>query len=80
MHSLIDAAFGRTRTIILLFLVILAFGTVSYMTIPKESSPDIPIPMVYVFVTLDGIARRTPNACWCGRWRPSFSRSRASRR
>ncbi len=56
MHSLIDAAFGRTRTVALAFLFILVFGTVSYMTIPKESSPDIPIPMVYVFVTLDGIA------------------------
>ena len=56
MNSLIDAAFSRGRTVVLLFLIILFMGASAYMTIPKESEPDIAIPMVHVSVTYEGIA------------------------
>jgi multidrug efflux pump len=56
MNRLIDAAFGRTRTVMLALIAILGVGAVSYMAIPKESSPEIPIPLVHVFTTLEGIA------------------------
>ena len=56
MNGLIDAAFSRTRTVILALIAILSVGALSYVSIPKESSPEIPIPVVYVFTTLEGIS------------------------
>ncbi len=56
MNNLIDAAFSRGRTIALIFIMILLMGASAYLTIPKESEPDIAIPMVYVSVTYEGIA------------------------
>ncbi|RVV99600.1 efflux RND transporter permease subunit [Mesobaculum littorinae] len=56
MTGLIDAAFLRGRFVALVFLGILATGIVSYVSIPKESSPEIPIPIIYVVTTLDGIS------------------------
>ncbi|WP_334065666.1 efflux RND transporter permease subunit [Alteromonas genovensis] len=56
MNSLIDAAFSRGRTVALIFVMILIMGASAYVTIPKESEPDIAIPMVYVSVSYEGIA------------------------
>ena len=56
MNSLIDAAFDRTRTVILLLLFLLASGIVAYQNIPKESEPDVPIPIIYVSMSHDGIS------------------------
>ncbi|RMJ05665.1 Cobalt-zinc-cadmium resistance protein CzcA [Marinobacter litoralis] len=46
----------RSRTTLLAFLFLLIGGMVAYQVIPKESSPDIAIPMIYVAMTLDGIS------------------------
>lgn len=56
MMSIIDAAFSRSRTVALIFIIILFMGASAYITIPKESEPDIAIPMVHVSVTYEGIA------------------------
>jgi multidrug efflux pump len=56
MNALIDAAFSRSRTVLLLFVMILIMGTASYFSIPKESEPDVAIPIVYVSVSYEGIA------------------------
>ena len=56
MNSIIDAAFSRGRTVIIVFLAILLFGSVAYQTIPKESEPDIAIPIIYVSMSHDGIS------------------------
>ncbi len=56
MFALIDAALSRTRTMIVLLLFILVSGVFTYMTIPKESSPDITIPIIYVSVSHQGIS------------------------
>lgn len=56
MNAIIDAAFSRTRTVILLLVFVLVLGAVSYVVIPKESSPDVPIPIIYVSVAYEGIA------------------------
>ncbi|WP_308916574.1 efflux RND transporter permease subunit [Jannaschia sp. LMIT008] len=56
MNALIDAAFSRTRVVILALAVILAVGALSYASIPKEANPEIPLPLVYVSTTLDGIS------------------------
>ncbi|UUM30164.1 efflux RND transporter permease subunit [Vibrio japonicus] len=56
MFALIDAALSRTRTMIVLLLFILVSGVFTYITIPKESSPDITIPIIYVSVSHQGIS------------------------
>jgi multidrug efflux pump len=54
--SLIDAAIGRARTVLLVLALILISGTVSYINIPKESDPDINIPIIFVKAKLDGVS------------------------
>ncbi|ASM74840.1 MULTISPECIES: efflux RND transporter permease subunit [Roseobacteraceae] len=56
MNVLIDAAFGRSRVVIMALVMILAVGAYAYVVIPKESSPEIPIPIFYVSTGLDGIS------------------------
>jgi multidrug efflux pump len=56
MHALIAAALDRSRTTILILLFLLCGGLVAYIAMPKESNPDVTIPMIYVSVTLEGIS------------------------
>ncbi|MDE1242019.1 efflux RND transporter permease subunit [Vibrio aestuarianus] len=56
MFSIIDAALSRSRTMLSLLLLILIAGIATYFTIPKESSPDITIPIIYVSVSHQGIS------------------------
>lgn len=55
MHAIIDAAFSRARVVALLLGLILIIGGLAYVAIPKESSPEVPIPTVYVSTGLEGI-------------------------
>ena len=56
MTWLIDAALGRSRMVLLALALILISGTAAYVGIPKESNPDINIPVVYVSMTHEGIS------------------------
>lgn len=56
MNALIGAAFSRGRTVVMVFIMIMVMGISAYFSIPKESEPDIAIPMIYVSVTYEGIA------------------------
>lgn len=56
MYSIIDAALSRARTMLSLLALILFAGVITYITIPKESSPDITIPIIYVSVGHQGIS------------------------
>ena len=56
MNALIDAALARSRTVLATLVLILIAGSVAYVEIPKESSPDINIPILYVSVSLSGIS------------------------
>ncbi|USH02042.1 efflux RND transporter permease subunit [Grimontia kaedaensis] len=56
MRTLIDASLARTRTMVTLLLVLLIAGFYTYQTIPKESDPDITIPVIYVSVSHEGIS------------------------
>ncbi len=49
-------ALNHTRTMMMALVLLLVAGAYSYVAIPKESSPDVPIPVIYISVTLDGIA------------------------
>ena len=54
--TIIDMGMQRARTVVMLLLLLLVAGTVSYQSIPKESAPDIAIPVVYISTSLKGIS------------------------
>ncbi|MBJ7539016.1 efflux RND transporter permease subunit [Marinomonas transparens] len=56
MQALIEAALARSRTVMMLFVLVLIMGIVAYIEIAKENDPDITIPMAYVSVSLEGIS------------------------
>jgi len=56
MNKIIDAAFARSRSVALVFLMLLIAGASSYFSIPKEAEPDVTIPIVYVSVSYEGIS------------------------
>lgn len=56
MNAIINAALVRSRTVLMLFTLIMITGVVTMITIPKESNPDIQVPIVYVSVTHEGIS------------------------
>lgn len=56
MLTIIDAALTRTRSVLMIFVLLLIAGGVTYSNIAKESNPDITIPMIYVSMVHDGIS------------------------
>ena len=56
MNAIINAAMDRSRMVLMLLVLILLMGFSTYLTIPKESDPDVPIPIIYVLVRYDGIS------------------------
>jgi len=56
VYALINAAFDRNRTVLMILVFLLAAGVIAYINIPKESEPDVPIPIIYVSMNYDGIS------------------------
>lgn len=56
MNAIINAALSRIRTVVLLFVLAMITGISAMNNLPKESFPDITIPMVYVSVNHEGIS------------------------
>ncbi|WP_227368578.1 efflux RND transporter permease subunit [Halomonas sp. M20] len=56
MRTLIHAALNRSRTTLLLLLFLVLAGLMAYQAIPKESNPDVAIPMIYVSLVLEGVS------------------------
>ncbi len=56
IEAIIQGAMSRSRMIITTLILLLVAGTYAYIAIPKESDPDIDIPMIYVSMYLEGIA------------------------
>ena len=54
--KVIDAAITHARTVLSALILILVSGSVAYVEIPKESDPDINIPIIYVQAKLEGIS------------------------
>ena len=54
--NVIESAIGRSRTVVIAFLVIVVAGIASYSTMPKENEPDIAAPFINVQVSLEGVA------------------------
>ncbi len=56
MNSLIEALIDRARTVVVLFLIIVVAGLVSYQEMPKEGEPDVEFPLAHVELRLDGVS------------------------
>jgi multidrug efflux pump len=56
MTAIVDVAIRNNRSVILILLFIFIAGTLAYREIPKESDPDIAIPMLYISMTHEGIS------------------------
>jgi CzcA family heavy metal efflux pump len=51
-----NAAIRQRSTVFALMLIIILVGVYSYMTLPRESTPDITIPYVLVITPYEGVA------------------------
>ncbi len=56
MMTLIDYAISHARLTLATLLFLLGAGYVAYVTIPKESEPDVKVPIIYVQLTQRGIS------------------------
>lgn len=56
MNAIIEAAFSRSRVVLLILTFLLIAGSVSWINIPKESAPDVAVPIVYVSLNHEGIS------------------------
>ncbi|MBE0595738.1 MAG: efflux RND transporter permease subunit [Desulfuromonadales bacterium] len=53
---LTNAAIGHRSTVFVLMLIAVVMGIYSYLTLPRESTPDITIPYVLVVTSYEGVA------------------------
>ncbi|HYD30595.1 MAG TPA: efflux RND transporter permease subunit [Azospirillaceae bacterium] len=56
MKRIIAASLTRARTVLATLILLLVAGTIAWQEIPKESEPDINIPIIYVRLGLEGIS------------------------
>ncbi|MSP83476.1 MAG: efflux RND transporter permease subunit [Alphaproteobacteria bacterium] len=56
MNALIDAALARQRMVLTALVLILVAGAYAWISIPKESDPDVNIPIIYVSLAHEGIS------------------------
>ena len=56
MNAIIDFALHHSRTILSSLVLMVVAGTVSYIGLPKESDPNISLPVMYVRMSLEGIS------------------------
>lgn len=56
MNGIIDWAIAHKRATLLVLVFLLLSGMASYSAIPKESEPDIAIPIIYVSMSYEGIS------------------------
>ena len=56
MNPLVATAVSRTRTVLTTMVLLILAGITSYISIPKEADPDIPIPFFFVSLPYPGIS------------------------
>ena len=54
--NIIDYAISHSRVFMGILLFIIFSGASTYITMPKESSPDVSIPIVYISLSQNGIS------------------------
>ena len=55
MTGIVDGAIGRARMVLAILVCAVIAGVATYVGLPKEDNPDIPIPFVGITVPLDGV-------------------------
>lgn len=58
MIDALDAILQRPKTVLTMMIVLVIAGTLAYINIPKESQPDIDVPVYFVSVSQQGISPR----------------------
>ena len=56
MNKLIDIAIRSHRVVFMLLAFLIIAGSIAYMRVPKESAPDVQVPIIYVAMRLEGIS------------------------
>lgn len=56
MNAILSMILSRGRTVVLTLILLLLSGVYAYINMPKESSPDIAIPIIYVSMRHEGIS------------------------
>ena len=56
MTGFIDASLSRSRLVVAALIFILLAGWIAWRDIPKESEPDVRIPIIFVRMTHEGIS------------------------
>lgn len=56
MSGFIEACLKQSRTVLLLFSLLVGGGLIAYLTIPKESTPDIQVPWVHISLNHPGMS------------------------
>ena len=54
--SVLEQILRRPRSVLTMMVVMVMAGVFSYVTIPKESDPDIDVPVFYVSIVHEGIS------------------------
>ena len=55
MTRIVEGAIGRARMVLSILICAIIAGTATYVGLPKEADPDIPIPFVGITVPLAGV-------------------------
>ena len=55
MTGIVDGAIGRARMVLAILICAVVAGVMTYIGLPKEADPDIPIPYVAITVPLAGV-------------------------
>jgi len=58
MTGLVDWATQRSRMVLAFVVISIAAGLIAYASLPKEGSPNIDVPVLYVSVPLPGVSAR----------------------
>jgi len=56
VRAFLDAALDKQKLILLTLGLIFVAGAITYARMPKESNPDVPIPYIYVSMSLEGVS------------------------
>ena len=56
MRRIVDIAISHARLTLAVLIFLLAAGALAYVNVPKESNPDITIPIIYVRLAQTGIS------------------------
>ncbi len=56
MTSALAVILSRPKTVLLMMVVMVIAGVISYISVPKEANPDIDVPVYFVSVTQQGIS------------------------